>query len=62
MKYRVHRFDMDIEKDQTSLEGFLNSLNGEIVSVIPNNKKMSLLQIYGVTKKIDFLLIIEKIY
>lgn len=53
---------MDIEKDQTSLEGFLNSLNGEIVSVIPNNKKMSLLQIYGVTKKIDFLLIIEKIY
>lgn len=62
MKYRVHRFNMDIEKDQVSLEEFLNSLNGEIVSIIPNNKKMSLLQIYGVTKKIDFILIIEKIY
>jgi len=39
----------------------LNTLQGEVISIIPNNRKMSLLQIYGVASKIDFLLIVEKI-
>lgn len=61
MKYRVHRFDIQMEKDQQNLEEFLNKLKGEVVSIIPNNRNMSLLQIYGVSRKIDFLLIIERI-
>jgi len=61
MKYRVHRFNIDMEKDQQILEDFLNKLKGEVVSIIPNNRNMSLLQIYGVSRKIDFLLITEKL-
>ncbi len=61
MKYKIHRFEMNMEKDQEKLESFLNSITGEIISIIPNNKKMSLAQIYGFTRKIDFLLIVEKI-
>lgn len=61
MKYKVHRLEIKMESDQSKLEKFLNNLEGEVVSIIPNNKKVSLFQIYGVTRKIDFLLIIEKI-
>jgi len=49
-----------MEDDQQKLEEFLNSLKGEIVAVIPNNSNIGLAQIYGVSRKIDFLLIIEK--
>ncbi len=61
MKYKVHRFEIHMEDDQMKLEQFLNSLTGEIVAVIPNNKSVSLAQIYGVSRKVDFLLIVEKI-
>ncbi len=47
-------------QDQSRLEHFLNSLKGEVVSIVPNIAKTTLFQIYGVTRKIDFLLIIEK--
>ncbi len=60
MKYKVHRFEIRMGSDQHSLEEFLNKLNGEVVSVIPNNRNMSLFQIYGISRKIDFFLIIEK--
>jgi hypothetical protein len=60
MKYKVHRFDIDMTKSSNKLEEYLNSLKGEIVAIIPNIKKTTLAQIYGVTKKIDFLLIVEK--
>jgi len=60
MKYKVHKVDVDMEHDQNMLEKFLNSLVGEVVSIIPNIKKTSLAQIYGVSRKIDFLLIVEK--
>jgi len=60
MSYRVHRFDIVMESDQNKLEAFLNNLKGEIVSIIPNNRNISLAQIYGISRKIDFLLIIEK--
>lgn len=59
MKYRVHRFDADITKDQGQLEQFLNSLRGEVVSVIPNvTPKFTP---GGMGAKVDFLLIIEKV-
>lgn len=61
MAYRVHRLDIDLESDPSKLEKFLNGLDGEVVSIIPNYKKTTLLQIYGVTRKIDFLLIIEAV-
>ncbi|MCD4735979.1 MAG: hypothetical protein K8R53_08045 [Bacteroidales bacterium] len=60
MKYKVHKLEINMTSDQNHLEGFLNSLKGEVVSIIPNIAKTSLFQIYGVTKKIDFLYIIEK--
>jgi hypothetical protein len=61
MAYRVHRLDINLESDPSKLEKFLNGLDGEVVSMIPNYKKTTLLQIYGVTRKIDFLLIIEAV-
>ena len=61
MKYRVHRMELNLEKDQDKFEQFLNNLHGEVVSIIPNIAKTTLFQIYGLTRKIDFVLIVEKI-
>jgi len=61
MKYKVHHFNIEMENDRGSLERFLNSLKGEVVSIIPNIAKTTIFQIYGFTRKIDFLLIVEKI-
>ena len=61
MAYRVHRLDTNLESDPSKLEDFLNKLKGEVVSIIPNYKRTTLLQIYGVTRKIDFVLIIEAV-
>lgn len=60
MSYKVHRFDINMETDAAKLEVFLNGLDGEIVSIIPNVRKSTLAQIYGVTRKVDFLLIVER--
>jgi len=61
MKYLVHRIEITMEKDKDKLEQFLNNLQGEVVSIIPNNKKVSLFQIYGISRKVDFLLVVEKV-
>ncbi len=61
MNYRVHRFDINMSVDQQRLEQFLNTLEGEVVSIIPNSANTSLFQIYGVTPKIDFLFIVERL-
>lgn len=61
MKYRVHRLDIKIEKGHAGLEAFLNSLQGEVVAIIPNVARTTLLQIYGATSKVNFVLIVEKI-
>ena len=60
MNYKVHKLEINMEKDQVKLELFLNSLNGDVVSVIPNNAKMTLLQIYGITRKITFVYVVER--
>jgi len=60
MSYTVHRFEIEMEKDQDELEEFLNSLKGEVVSIFPNIAKSSLSQIYGATQKVDFLYIVER--
>jgi hypothetical protein len=48
-KYCAHRFDLRMTADQSKLEQFLNSLEGEIISVIPN------------VTHVDFLLTVEKV-
>ncbi len=60
MKYKVHRFEIEMENDQSKLEQFLNGLDGDVISIIPNIASTSLSQIYGAARKIDFLYIIEK--
>jgi hypothetical protein len=59
MTYEVHRFDIDMEKDEDKLKQFLNVLKGEVVAIIPNVKPT--FQPMGATAKVDFLLIVEKI-
>ena len=54
MKYRVHRFNIKMTRDQSQLEQFLNSLEGEIVAIIPNVTPFP-------ATYVDFLLIVEKI-
>jgi len=56
MKYKVHRFDLKMTEDQQALEKFLNSLQGEVVAIVPN---VSLGFLWA--HRVDFLLIIEKI-
>ena len=59
LNYRVHRFDIDMTRDQSRLEQFLNNLDGEVVSIIPSvNPKFTP---GGMGAKVSFLLIIERI-
>lgn len=60
VKYKVHLFQMKGESALFELEEFLNGLEGEVVSILPKIKKMSLPQIYGITERVDYLIIIEK--
>jgi len=54
MKYRVHRFNIRMTRDQGRLEQFLNSLEGEVVAIIPNVTPVP-------ATFVDFLLIVEKV-
>jgi hypothetical protein len=54
MSYRVYRFDIKMTRDQHRLEQFLNSLEGEVVAIIPNVTPMP-------ATYVDFLLIVEKV-
>jgi hypothetical protein len=58
MKYRVHQFEIDMKRDRDKLEQFLNSLKGDVVSIIPNVKPT--FRGMGATAKVDFLYIVEK--
>jgi hypothetical protein len=57
-KYRVHQFELKMTEDQSKLEQFLNSLEGEIVAIIPNVTVTPII----LTSRVDFLLIVEKIW
>ena len=56
MKYRIHRFDIKMSKDKDKFEQFLNGLEGEVVSIIPNIA----IQFYWV-HRVNFLFIVEKV-
>ena len=57
IKYRVHRFDLRMTVDQSKLELFLNSLEGEIIAIIPNVTVTPFIW----ASRVDFLLIVEKV-
>lgn len=54
MRYKVHRFDIRMTRDQGRLEQFLNGLEGEVVTIIPNITPVP-------STHVDFLLIVEKL-
>ncbi len=57
MKYKVHKLDININKEADRLEQFLNGLNGEVVSIIPNVRPIFLC--YG--SRVGSVLVIEKV-
>jgi hypothetical protein len=58
-RYRVHRFDIKMTTDQSKLEQFLNSLEGEVAAIIPNvTPKFTP---GGMGASVDFVLIVEKV-
>ena len=58
-KYKVHRYNIKMTEDQTRLEQFLNNLEGELISIIPNvTPKFTP---GGMGADVDFLYIVEKI-
>ena len=59
MTYKVHHLEINMKKDQVKLEQFLNSLQGEVISIVPN--VTPIFRPMGATAKVDFLLIIEKL-
>ena len=56
MKYKVHRLDIKMTANQAKLEEFLNSLEGEVIAIIPNLSVGFL-----ALPQVDFLLIVEKL-
>jgi hypothetical protein len=56
MKYRVHRFDIKMTRDQARLEQSLNSLAGEVIAIVPNVTVGP----YWV-HRVELLLIVEKL-
>ena len=58
MKYKVHRIDVNRHDMQDRLEQFINNLDGEVISIIPDVRPT--FQLMGATAKVDFLLIVEK--
>ena len=61
MGYKVHRLVIDIDRDSDQLEAFLNGLEGEVVSIIPLFKRLSLAQIYGATSRTKGVVVVENI-
>lgn len=57
MKFKIHRLEVKKANFQLQLEQFLNTLEGDVVSVIPNVTQYFLF--YGA--KVDYVLIVEKV-
>jgi len=59
LKYRVHRFEVKMSQDQDRLEEFLNGLEGELVTIIPNVRPHFTMG--GMGARVSFLYIVEKL-
>ena len=57
MKYKIHKLDIKLAREPDRLEHFLNNLEGEVVSIIP--EVTSLFLFYGA--KVKSILVVEKI-
>ena len=57
MKYKVHRVEVKTDIMQEKPKQFLNNLDGEVVSMIPNVRPK--FQLMGATAKIDYILVVE---
>lgn len=55
--YRVHKLGIDMARNHERLEKFLNSLKGEVVSIIPNVE--TFFAFYGARTR--SVLVVEKI-
>jgi hypothetical protein len=51
----VHRVDLKMTRDQTRLEQFLNSLEGDVVAIIPN------VTWSPSATHVDFVLVVERL-
>jgi len=59
MKYRVHRIDIKRDNMQEKLEIFINKMDGELISVMPDVSPT--FRAMGASAKVDFILVIEKL-
>jgi hypothetical protein len=57
MKYRVHRIEVNKDNMQEKIESFVNTLDGEVISVIPHVTQFFMM--YGA--KVNYVLVVEKI-
>ncbi len=55
-KIRIHELEVTMTEDRERIETFLNSLTGEVISIIPNVHSLSAIGHVGV----DFLWIVER--
>jgi hypothetical protein len=58
-QYKVHRLDIKMTREEGKLEQFLNSLEGEVVAIIPS--VLPKFTAGGMGAKVYFLWIIEKL-
>lgn len=58
MSYKVHKFNLGKEIDPISLQDFLNGLEGDVVSIVPNI--IPKFHLMGATAGYDSLIIVEK--
>lgn len=58
MAYKVHKYRVGKNIDEMELERYLNELNGEIISIIPNI--VPRMHLMGATARYDYLIIVEK--
>jgi hypothetical protein len=57
MKYKVHHLEINRNNFHLQLEQFLNTLSGEVVSVVPNVTPFFMC--YGA--KVNYVLVVEKV-
>jgi len=59
MRYKVHQIEVNKHTMQDKLDRFINSLNGEVISVFPNVTPT--FQPMGATAKVTSIFIVEKV-
>ena len=56
MRYRTHRLEMRMTQDTAALDRFLDTLEGEVVAIVPNVT----IHFFWV-QRVNFVLIVEKL-